>query len=96
MLNFLNIGLTEYAFVAAMVLFLRYVKMPATMRKRTLIKGFPWGYYEGSTPTPEGEFYAENNDSFLHNTGTRFEGLPGMGLLGEYNAHGFAQGYNDW
>jgi len=47
-------------------------------------------------PNPDGDFYAEENTNFLHNTGTKFEGVPGLGVLGEMQIHGFGEGYSDW
>jgi hypothetical protein len=95
-MNFWNIALFESSFVLTLIFGLGFVKVPKFLRRKKLIRGYPWGHYEGCTPKEGGEFFAEDNTNFLHNTGTRFEGVPGLGILGEYAAHGFGEGLSDW
>jgi len=96
-MNFWNIALFETVFVLILIFGLRLVKLPGCFkRKKKLIPGSPWGYYKDCMPNPEGDFFAENNTNFLHNTGAKFEGVPGLGILGEYSAHGFGEGMSDW
>jgi hypothetical protein len=95
-MNFWNVALFESTFVVLLLFGLGLVKLPKSFRRKKLVQGFPWGYYEGKLPNPEGDFFEEQNTDFLHNTGARFEGVPGLGILGEYSAHGFGEGMSDW
>lgn len=95
-MDFWNIALLDSLFVTTISLGLGLVKLPKRLTRKRLIKGFPWGYYKQNVPNPDGDFYAEENTNFLHNTGTKFEGVPGLGVLGEMQIHGFGEGYSDW
>ena len=95
-MNFWNIALFEALFVLVLVLALGLIKTPLRLRRKKLVQGSPWGYYEGQIPRPDGEYFPEDNQSFLYNTGTKFEGVPGLGILGEFAAHGFGAGMSDW
>ena len=91
-----NIALFETLFVAVTLVSLGLVKLPKRLSRKTLIKGSPWGYYEDQLPNFERDFYTNENTDFLHNTGTKFEGVPGLGILGELQIHGFFEGYSEW
>ncbi|MBP6746011.1 MAG: hypothetical protein WC028_15325 [Candidatus Obscuribacterales bacterium] len=95
-MDFWNIALFETLSVTAIIFVLGLVKLPKRLRRKTLIKGSPWGYYEANMPNLERDFYTGENTNFLHNTGTKFEGVPGLGILGELQIHGFFEGYSEW
>jgi hypothetical protein len=95
-MNFWNLALFELAFVLLVIFSLGLIRIPAVLRRKRLIRGFPWGYYRNNLPHPDGQFFAEDSTDFLHNTGAKFEGVPGLGLTGQFQAHGFGQGMSDW
>jgi len=80
-----------FAFEAIIILMicigLGYLKLPMFLRRKTLVKGFPWGYYPDRVPQSDPGFYAENTD-FLHDVGTSFGGMEGFGDFGEFSGFG--------
>lgn len=83
-----NILLTELLFVGSVIIGLGFLKLPDFLRRRQLVKGFPWGYYPDSVPRLDPGFYEENNMDFLHDTGTEFAGVEGFGDYGEFTGFG--------
>lgn len=94
-MDFWSIALFETLLIATVSIALGLVKLPKEWTRKKLTRGSPWGYYKDNVPKPDGDFYDENTD-FLHNTGTKYVGTPGLGIYGELQAHGFGEGWSDW
>ncbi|HEY9719529.1 MAG TPA: hypothetical protein V6C69_18770 [Trichormus sp.] len=97
-LNWTRILLTELFFVTAVLAGLGYIKAPRWMMRRKLAKGFPWGYYADQIPKKDPGFTGNDDDEdFLHDTGTEFGGLEGFGDYGEFSGFGelgeFGEGF---
>ncbi len=86
--------LFEWGVIALIVFALRLIRMPAFLRRKKFVKGFPWGYYPDALPNSEAGYFMEDSESFLFNTGTAFEGVPGAGDLGTMKAVGHGEGYS--
>lgn len=82
-----NILIAEVGFVAVTLYSLGIVKAPRWMMRRRLAKGSPWGYYADQLPR-DGRYYDENDHDFMHDTGTGFGGLDGLGEYGEFSGFG--------
>ncbi|MBS2006300.1 MAG: hypothetical protein JST01_04630 [Cyanobacteria bacterium SZAS TMP-1] len=87
-MNFWNISLFEFCFVALVMVSLGYVAMPRFLMRRRLVKGFPWGYYADQVPQGDPNMFPGNDKDFLHDTGTGFGGLDGFGDYGEFSGFG--------
>jgi hypothetical protein len=88
MLHWWRIFGFELVVIATIMLALGYIKAPKFMRRKVIMRGFPWGYYPESVPKADPGFYAENNTDFLHDVGTEFAGLEGFGDFGEFTGFG--------
>jgi hypothetical protein len=64
------------------------IKAPRFLRRKVVMRGFPWGYYPDAVPKADPGFYAENNTDFLHDVGTAFGGMEGFGEYGEFTGFG--------
>jgi hypothetical protein len=82
-----RIFLAEFAFIVLVMMGLGFIKLPKWMRKRSLAKGSPWGYYPDQIARQD-LYFNENDKDFLHDTGTGFGGLEGFGEYGEFSGFG--------
>jgi hypothetical protein len=87
-MQWINILLTEFAFIALVMIGLGFIRAPRWMMRRRLAKGFPWGYYADQVPKKDPGFFNPNDKDFLHDTGTEFGGLEGFGDYGEFSGFG--------
>ena len=98
MLQWNNIMLTEFIAIAVVILGLGLIKLPRFLMRRKLQAGYPWGYYADQVPKADPGFYAEDNESFLYDTGTEFAGMEGFGEYGEFSGFGalgeYGQGFS--
>ena len=88
MLHWWRIFFAELAIIGVLIVMLGYVKLPKFLRRKTIMRGFPWGYYRDAVPKSDPGYYSENNADFLHDTGTSFGGLEGFGDYGEFTGFG--------
>lgn len=86
-LQWQNILLTELLFAMTMLLGLGFIKLPKFMRRKTLSRHFPWGYYPDKVPRTD-RYYPDEDDDFLHDKGTEFGGLDSLGDYGEFSGFG--------
>lgn len=97
-MQWFNILVTEFVFTGLVIIGLGFWKLPAFLRKKHLVKGFPWGYYPDAVPKIDPGFYSANNEDFLHDVGTEFAGMEGFGDFGEFTGFGemgeFGQGFS--
>jgi hypothetical protein len=87
-LNFGRILIAEVLFVFLVIMGLGFIKVPRWMLRKRLAKGFPWGYYQDQVPKTDPGYFDENDQDFLHDTGTGFGGLEGFGDYGEFSGFG--------
>jgi hypothetical protein len=88
-INWPHVLFFELAFITIVMMSLGYIKAPRWMMRRQLAKGFPWGYYADRVPKKDPGFTGnEDDDDFLHDTGTEFGGLEGFGDYGEFSGFG--------
>lgn len=83
-----NILLTELAFVMLVLFSLGLIKLPKIVLHRKLSRFFPWGYYPDQVPKKDPGFCPEGTEDFLHNQGTDFAGMNGIGDYGEFSGFG--------
>ena len=83
-----NIMIAEFGFVGTVMFALGFIKAPRFLMRRRLAKGFPWGYYADQVPKADPGYVQENNQDFLHDTGTGFGGLDSLGDYGEFSGFG--------
>ncbi|MGD9684038.1 MAG: hypothetical protein AB7W16_22950 [Candidatus Obscuribacterales bacterium] len=87
-MNFVNILITELAFVTVVLLGLGFVKLPKFLTRKQLSRHFPWGYYPDQVPRGDPGFSPEHNTDFLHDVGAEFGGLDNLGDFGEFSGFG--------
>jgi hypothetical protein len=88
-MNWVNILIAE-AVIAVVALYgLGILKTPRFLLRRTLMKGFPWGYYADQVPEND-PGYVQRQDArdFMHDLGTEFGGLEVFGDYGEFSGFG--------
>jgi hypothetical protein len=88
MLHWWRIFAAEVTIIFLVVLALGYIKPPKWMRRRTIARGFPWGYYRDRIPASDPGYYNEHSNDFLHDVGTEFGGIEGFGDFGEFTGFG--------
>ena len=88
MLHWWRIFGAEVTIIFLIVAMLGYIKPPKFLRKKVLVKGFPWGYYRDAIPKDRAMFSSEHSTDFLHDTGTEFGGMEGFGDYGEFTGFG--------
>lgn len=87
-MNWVNILLAQTVFVFFALFGLGILKLPQFLRRKRLVKGFPWGYYNDKIPKNDPGFISDGNDDFLHNVSTSFDGMPGFGEYGQFTGFG--------
>jgi len=88
MLHWWRIFFAEVTIIFLIVAMLGYVKLPKFLRRKVLVRGFPWGYYRDAIPKDRAMFSSEQGTDFLHNTDTAFGGMEGFGEYGEFTGFG--------
>lgn len=83
-----NILLAELLFTGGVIYSFGFVKLPRLLRRRTLVKGFPWGYYTDRVPKADPGYFNEYDRDFMHDVGTGFGGMEGFGEYGEFSGFG--------
>ena len=83
-----NILITEFLFVASVMVGLGFLKLPAYFRRRRLARGFPWGYYTDMVPKEDPGYFNANDRDFMHDLGESFGGMEGFGDYGEFTGFG--------
>lgn len=83
-----NILLAEFLFCSFMMIAFGFLRLPKFLRKRSLAKGFPWGYYPDQVPKTDPGFFNEHDQDFLHDVSTSFGGMEGFGEYGEFSGFG--------
>jgi hypothetical protein len=78
----------EVFIIVSIMMGLGYIKAPKFMRKRVLVRGFPWGYYTDKVPKSDPGFFSDNNTDFMHDVATEFGGMEGFGDFGEFSGFG--------
>ena len=78
----------ELVAVVTILMVLGIIKLPAFIRRKTLVRGFPWGYYTDAVPKTDPGFCSDQNTDFLHDVGTSFGGMQGFGEYGEFSGFG--------
>src|SRR3990167_795331 len=78
----------ELLIIFLIIAALGYVKLPKFLRRRRMIRGFPWGYYIDKVPKSDPGFCNDKSSDFLHNVGTGFGGPQGFGEFGEFTGFG--------
>jgi hypothetical protein len=83
-----NILLAEIIFTGLVLVVFGFVKLPAFLHHRRLIKGFPWGYYTNAIPRVDPGYAAEHDLDFLHDVTTEFAGMDNLSESGQFSGFG--------
>jgi hypothetical protein len=87
-INWWRIVAFEVTIILLIILALGYLKPPKWLRRKVMVRGFPWGYYRDALPKSDPGYLNPNNTDFLHDTGTQFGGIEGFGEFGEFTGFG--------